>query len=705
MKEKKKYVPRYYGLRIYLTSTVLYIFLVLPIVGILFLKYGPDIILRDGSAQTNISVENGLISSVYPNMPQSEMSMDSTKFDRVFQDKDSISENSTSNDSLVVDSVVNVGQKNNSGNLIGDTILILLKLLLLSFLMGLAFNLPFKIYFKKKRKNKKISDKLFAYCKKYLIKTPIVNSLILLFSYGILILYMGFMLLFHKGFDEITYRFYLQYFFISVLATILTVVFVYYWQKHRVQLKYIDSVYTEEELKRRIFNLQTSKIKNRMWISSSMTTLLPLIIVVFYLFLSRTNINDLDVEEFSADQIQILFGKYLAYFNNFNTQNYSGYFFVNVFDSALMFTGIFTGIFISLIYILIFIRWTTTSIVGPVKELLYKMQLTGQGELDQYSVVRTNDEIGELTEGYNEMSMKIKNYILSISRMNQANSRFVPRQFIEFLGKDSIMDVNLGDQVQKEMTILFSDIREFTSISEEMTPKENFDFLNNYFGYMEPVIRINKGFIDKYMGDSIMALFSEKPEDAVNAAIGMRKKLDEFNQAIKQLGKPTINSGIGLHTGNMMLGIVGGEGRVDGTVISDSVNLASRLEGLTKLYSSSIIISEDTLIKLNDPSKYNFRFIDIVKVKGKKEAIYIFELLDGEPPNIKELKIQSKNDFGKALQYYKNKEFKKALPIFESIYKVNEHDKVAQIYANRCKVFIKKGVPTYWDGIEIIDEK
>ena len=109
--------------------------------------------------------------------------------------------------------------------------------------------------------------------------------------------------------------------------------------------------------------------------------------------------------------------------------------------------------------------------------------------------------------------------------MNEANARFVPRQFLEYLGKESIADIQLGDQVQKEMAVLFTDIRDFTSISEQMTPKENFNFLNNYLGYMEPVIRNNNGFVDKYIGDSIMALFPDNTEDAINAAIEMRIKL------------------------------------------------------------------------------------------------------------------------------------------------------------------------------------
>lgn len=705
---KKKKVPKYYGLRIYLVSTLLYFFLVMPIVGLLWLKYGPELLDVSTGTQTqiindSISIQNRvnelegfLDNPLNANLP---ITGDSLK---LITDNVSVSD---MNPSTQNEFSLNAKRTTNRENKIGETLYILIKLLLLGFLAGLAFNLPFKIYFKKKRKNKIIQPKLFNYCKKHLIKSPLYNSIIIMTPYAITLGYMVFILLFDNNFDEITNQFYIQFLFISTLASILTVVFLFYWQRHRVQLKYLEFIYSAEELRKRVYKVSLGKIKNRLWVASGMTTLLPLIIVIFYLSLSITSLGDLGLNSITEPQKQILYGKYLSWLGSPEIAEVPNLFYINVYDSMFMFIGIFTGIFTSLIYIFIFIRWTTQDIVGPVKELLRNMELTGQGELDQFSIVRTNDEIGELAQGFNEMSQKIKDYILNISRINQANSRFVPRQFLEFLGKESIADINLGDQVQKEMTILFSDIRSFTSISENMTPKENFDFLNNYFGYMEPVIRINKGFIDKFMGDSIMALFSEDAENAINSAIEMRIKLTEFNQVMSQFGKEPIDSGIGIHTGVLMLGIVGGEGRMEGTVISDSVNLAARLEGLTKIYGSSIIISEDTLIKLNDPSQYNYRFIDIVKVKGKREAVYIFEILDGEPQKCKELKIATKADFSKALQHYKNKEFESAMPIFKEIYHINEADQAAKLYLDRCSVFIENGVPDNWDGIEVIEHK
>ncbi len=511
----------------------------------------------------------------------------------------------------------------------------------------------------------------------------------------------SFILFIKSDFQVSTQKFYEQFFFITLVSSLLTLLFVYYWQKHRVHIKYIEHIFSKDELRKRILNLKESRIRNRLWVSSAMTTMLPLTIVVFYLFISVTAIKEMEDIISNPDKVEVLIGNYNMYLSDDNSLEFlSELFYVNAFDSLLMFGGIFTGVFIALIYLLFFVRWTTQDIVYPVRELLENMQRTGQGEMDSYSIVRTNDEIGELTEGYNVMTQKLKEYIVSISMINEANARFVPRQFLEFLGKDSIAEIRLGDQVQKEMTILFSDIRDFTSISENMTPKENFNFLNNYLGYMEPVIRVNNGFIDKFVGDSIMALFPENAEDAINAAIEMKIKLQEFNHIISQFGQNPITIGTGIHTGMLMLGVVGGEGRMDGTVIADAVNLTSRLEGLTKIYGASIIMSEDTLINISDPTNYNYRFLDIVQVKGKKKAVYIFEVLDGEHEDIKNLKTKTKPEFSKAVQSYKDKKFNVALDLFKSIQQINPNDQAVTTYMDRCKKFIEKGYGDEWDGIE-----
>jgi len=289
--------------------------------------------------------------------------------------------------------------------------------------------------------------------------------------------------------------------------------------------------------------------------------------------------------------------------------------------------------------------------------------------------------------------------------LNQAYERFVPRQFLGFLEKKSIVDVQLGDQVQKDMSILFSDIRGFTDLSETMTPEENFQFLNSYLSQMEPVILEHDGFIDKYMGDGIMALFPTTADNAVCGAVAMMRQLAGYNVERKKADHEPVRIGIGVNTGTLMLGTIGGNNRMDSTVVADTVNLASRLEGLTKRYKANILISAYTLAGLSEPTRYNYRFLGKVQVKGKRAAVPIYEVYDGDPDDIVELKHKTKGVFEEGLQNYFAKEFITAMGFFTQVLACNPNDKTAQLYVERCARFISQGVPDDWEGIEIMDTK
>ncbi len=280
----------------------------------------------------------------------------------------------------------------------------------------------------------------------------------------------------------------------------------------------------------------------------------------------------------------------------------------------------------------------------------------------------------------------------NLSLTNAAYSRFVPVEFLKYLNKKSILDIQLGDQMQKEMAILFSDIRSFTDLSEKLTPKENFNFLNSYLKRMSPVIQKNNGFIDKYIGDAIMALFPGDVEDAINAAVDMQKEIRIYNQHRLKLGYDPIKVGCGIHTGNLMLGIIGADDRMEGTVIADSVNVASRIEGLTKVYDASILISDVILKKVKDSSIFHYRYIDKVKVKGKSEYTVIYEVYDGQPDFLIELKNQTKEFFEKGITLYYEKNFKEAIPAFLRVIEINPNDVASAIYLKRAKYYLENGI-------------
>jgi len=296
---------------------------------------------------------------------------------------------------------------------------------------------------------------------------------------------------------------------------------------------------------------------------------------------------------------------------------------------------------------------------------------------------RAEEERQQFIEEMFEINCNLELALDQEEQLTDAAGRFVPNQFLSFLGYESLVDVKSGDAVQKKMSILFSDIRNFTQMSELMTPQDNFKFINAYLSRMEPAITENRGFIDKYIGDAIMALFGGSADDAVNAGISMLQRLAEYNLTRQRPGRPPIKIGIGINTGDLMLGIVGGQHKMDSTVISDAVNLGSRLEELSKHYGIPLLISEHTFLGLEDPNIYSFRVIDKVRVKGKSEMVSVFEVFDADPPLIYRKKLQTKTLFEQGLTLYHLKAFPESAQCFQACLQENSSDQVVQIYLQR----------------------
>lgn len=274
-----------------------------------------------------------------------------------------------------------------------------------------------------------------------------------------------------------------------------------------------------------------------------------------------------------------------------------------------------------------------------------------------------------------------------LSETEFAYSRFVPQQFLQLLGVTDIRTVKLGQQVERSMTILFSDIRDFTSLSESMSPQENFNFLNSYLIQMEPVIAAHGGIIDKYIGDAIMALFPNSPDDALRCSLAMLAKLDEYNAGRERADYRPIKIGIGINTGIVILGTVGGEGRMDGTVIGDAVNLASRLEHLTKEYEVPILISEYTLNSLENIKPWSLRFLDRTHVRGKHDNQSVYEVVDADPPALRVAKKNSLTTFQQALAHYHLGNFSAAHEHFSLCLAKVPDDSAARAYLLRCEAY------------------
>ncbi len=303
-----------------------------------------------------------------------------------------------------------------------------------------------------------------------------------------------------------------------------------------------------------------------------------------------------------------------------------------------------------------------------------------------------------------EFLARVKTH-LNLSRINAASGRFVPHEFLRNLGHDTILDVKLGDEVEREVTVFFSDIRDYTSMSEGMSPKENFGFLNAYLGRVGPVIQENNGFINQFMGDGIMALFLKSADDAIKASIAMQHRLLAYNIERKTKRRRGIRVGMGMHTGPLVMGIIGDRLQMDATVVSDSVNTASRMEGLTKYYGANILASEATLSALEDPLLFSHRYLGKIQVKGKKTAIGVYEFFDGETEAVRNLKTQTKAEFEDGLRAFYEKSFSDAEQAFAHVLNKNPDDRPAQQYLYKCRELLEKGIPADWDGVERMDMK
>ncbi|MEM8887423.1 MAG: adenylate/guanylate cyclase domain-containing protein [Bacteroidota bacterium] len=292
-----------------------------------------------------------------------------------------------------------------------------------------------------------------------------------------------------------------------------------------------------------------------------------------------------------------------------------------------------------------------------------------------------------------------------LEKINTASAKFVPSTFLNFLGKENILDARLGEYVEKPVSVLFLDIRDYTSLSEKMTPKENFRFVQSFHKRMGPVISRYEGFVNQYLGDGIMAIFPEHAEGTLQAAIEMRRILDEYNEERISKEKTPIRIGIGIHRGPLIMGIIGDNERMDAATISDTVNAAARVEGLTKHFGTSILLSEACVSKLEYPEGFGLRYLGEVQVKGKQKAMKIYECFDADEANVRRLKRESLEDFGKGIQLYVERNFAEASQLFQAISEKNPQDLVAKKFLDKVNTLLEDGVSEDWTAVEMMQTK
>lgn len=302
--------------------------------------------------------------------------------------------------------------------------------------------------------------------------------------------------------------------------------------------------------------------------------------------------------------------------------------------------------------------------------------------------VFTNDRLELIHMLSSQIAIAIENAELYRRQEEMARSlaRFVPREFLEVLGRPSILEVRLGDAVEREMTVLFSDIRSFTALSERLSPERNFRFLNEYLGQVGPVVRQYDGFVDKYIGDAIMALFPHRVEDALQASIALQKQVAQFNAEQSDSEMPELRIGVGLHFGHLMLGTIGEAERLEGTVIADAVNVAARLEELTKHYGVGILASGQTVERGRGADRpVRHRWLGRIVLRGRREAVDIHEILDAEPAEQIDLRLRTAGRLREAVETWMAGDAQAAVAELRAILVENPEDEPVRRLLERAQ--------------------
>ncbi|MBX2864945.1 MAG: adenylate/guanylate cyclase domain-containing protein [Leptolyngbyaceae cyanobacterium MAG.088] len=322
------------------------------------------------------------------------------------------------------------------------------------------------------------------------------------------------------------------------------------------------------------------------------------------------------------------------------------------------------------------------------------------------------DELGSLARVFSDTVQSVRHQEQKLVEANahlsdllESYSRFIPSEYLTFLKRNSILDIKLGDHVSREMAIMFSDIRSFTTLSEQMTPQENFDFVNAYLRRVSPEIRKHNGFIVKYLGDGMMAVFPDGVDDAIRAGIAKVKQIRSYNQHRQISGHAPLTVGIGLHAGHMMVGMVGETNRMQADAVSDNVNLTARLEGLTKYYGASLLISEDVILRLEQPERYSMRILDRIIVKGRQEPLTIYEVLNADVETVRRLKLETLPMYQQGRHFYQEGEWTKATACFEAILRINPNDQTVQFYLERIQHLSEQTTASSWNGVWVFTQK
>lgn len=317
----------------------------------------------------------------------------------------------------------------------------------------------------------------------------------------------------------------------------------------------------------------------------------------------------------------------------------------------------------------------------PLKKVEKAVYRLGSGRIANDILIGGSKQFVEIEHSLNKINETFKEKENIIEKTNTEYEKFVPKQFLKFLGKNSILDLELGNQVQKEVTTMFVDIRNSTNMSTTLSLEENFNYINSYLNIVSPIIRKHGGFVDKYLGDGILAVFIH-PQNALECSSAIVRVVESKNNTNKLL--PSLDVYLSINTGEVVFGIVGEEERKSPTIISDAVNLVSKMEEFNKYFGTKIIFSKRTLNSLKIDYPLSYRYVGSLTM-GDKEYLSLFESLECYPKKKREKLEDNKTTFEQAVRYFNLGKCHQAKEQFQKLLKIVRDDKVAYMYFNKCE--------------------
>lgn len=490
------------------------------------------------------------------------------------------------------------------------------------------WHLPLVRVFRCKKKNIQATERDNYLSRKRIFKSPVVASFI------------PTALIFLNGLIEAVLNIYLSGFSAAILESFITnsvlvglcALFIYEYQHHLVQTKYLLELFTKEELASEIPKTQKSTIHTTILITTLISTILPVLLVIMFLSSSITFVEN--ANKLTQPELELLFKGLINNISSSSLTEFRSHVlasypipYITSMDTIRLCFGLGIGLTIILIYVYLLAKWTSTDIIIPLKRMTNAMRNVELGDFTQILPIMNNDELGNLAYGFNHMVHGLSER----ERIKGILGQYINPEISKAILKNEIK----LEGARYESSVMFTDIRGFTYMAASMQPEAVFKFLNEYLSFMIPEINNSFGMIDKFLGDGILSVFglplitNDHADKALHCALQMEKALERLNKVRNERGEESLSMGTSIHSGLVIAGNVGNEKKLQYTIIGDTVNVASRIEGYNKVLGSKILISETTFSLLSSELKESYKdsIVSSVELRGKSESINLYKIL------------------------------------------------------------------------------